>query len=290
LKKGKTMAVKFVICSTSDFPYAEAQERGVTLLPLHISFGAESYRDIIDISHREFYEKLIETDELPKTSQVPPSEFEDAFREITEAGHTAIVVAVSEKLSGTLQSARIAAQEFPGRVFIVDSGSACIGEQILIRHGLTLAEQGMEAEEIVERLEAAKREIRVIALLDTLEYLKKGGRISAAKALAGGILSIKPVISIDDGEVNVIGKARGSRQGNNLLKEMVNKSGGIDFSRPYLLAYTGLDDSMLQKYIADSRELWEGKAETLPICTIGSTIGTYAGPGAIALAYFAPQA
>ncbi len=283
------MAVKFVICSTSDFPYAEARDRDITLLPLHISFGSESYRDIINISHREFYEKLIETDELPKTSQVPPSEFEDAFREITEAGHTAIVIAISKKLSGTLQSAHIAAREFPGQVFVVDSGSACIGEQILIRYGLALAEQGMQAAEIVEKLEAAKHEIRVIALLDTLEYLKKGGRISAVKALAGGILSIKPVISIDDGEVAVIGRARGSRQGNNLLKEMVQQSGGIDFSRPFLLAYTGLDDSLLQKYISDSRELWEGKVELLPICTIGSTIGTYAGPGAIALAYFAPQ-
>ncbi|MEA5060256.1 MAG: DegV family protein [Candidatus Pelethousia sp.] len=283
------MAIRFVICSTADFPYAEAQEKGIVLLPLHITFGAASYRDVIDISHREFYEKLIESDELPKTSQVPPGDFAKAFQEIVSAGDTAIVITISEKLSGTVQSARIAAEDFPGHIFIVDSDSACIGEQVLIRYGLMLAEQGMEAEEIVQKLETAKHEIRLIALLDTLEYLKKGGRISAAKAFAGGILSIKPVIAVSQGEITVIGKARGSKQGNNLLREMVEKSGGVDFSRPFLLAYTGLDDTVLQKYIADSRELWEKKTDKLPICTIGSTIGTHAGPGAVALAYFAPQ-
>ncbi len=283
------MAVKFVICSTADFPYSEALERDVTLLPLHISFGETSYRDVLDISHKEFYEKLIESDELPKTSQVPPVDFEAAFRRITEAGDTPIAITISEKLSGTAQSAQIAAKEFPGRVFTVDSDSACIGEQVLIRYGLLLAEQGLEAAAIVEKLEEAKREVRVIALLDTLEYLKKGGRISAATAFAGGLLSIKPVVAVEEGEIRVIGKARGSKQGNNLLREMIQKSGGIDFSRPFLLAYSGLDNTMLQKYISDSRELWEGRAEQLPICTIGSTIGTHAGPGAVALAYFAPQ-
>ncbi len=283
------MAVKFVICSTADFPYDEALERDVILLPLHINFGETSYRDVLDISHREFYEKLIESDELPKTSQVPPVDFEAAFRRIIEAGDTPIAVTISEKLSGTAQSAQIAAKEFPGRVFTVDSDSACIGEQVLIRYGLQLAEQGLGAAAIVEKLEKAKREIRVIALLDTLEYLKKGGRISAATAFAGGLLSIKPVVSVEEGEIRLIGKARGSKQGNNLLREMVQKSGGIDFSRPFMLAYSGLDDTMLQKYINDSRELWEGRLERLPICSIGSTIGTHAGPGAVALAYFAPQ-
>lgn len=283
------MAVRFVICSTADFPYEEAKARNIAFLPLHITFGTESYRDVLDISHREFYEKLIESDELPKTSQVPPADFEAAYREIIEAGDEVLAITISEKLSGTAQSAHIAASEFPGRVFTVDSGSACIGEQILIRYGLELAERGLGAAQIAKELEAVKGDIRVIALLDTLEYLKKGGRISAATAFAGGLLSIKPVVAVEDGEIKLIGKARGSKQGNNLLREMIQKSGGIDFSRPFLLAYSGLDDSVLQKYIADSRELWEGQADELPISTIGSTIGTHAGPGAIALAYFAPR-
>lgn len=283
------MAVKFVICSTADFPYQEALERDITLIPLQITFGDTSYRDVLDISHRDFYEKLAKSAELPKTSLVPPADFEAAFRRITDAGDEAIAITISEKLSGTAQSARIAAAEFPRGVYTIDSDSASIGEQVLIRYGLQLAEQGLDAEDIVDKLEEAKRDIHVIALMDTLEYLKKGGRISATTAFAGGLLSIKPVITVMEGEIRLIGKARGPKQGNNLLREMVKSSAGIDFSRPYLLAYTGLDDSLLHSYIADSRELWEGKTDRLPICTIGSTIGTHAGPGTIALAYFAPR-
>ena len=282
------MAIKFVICSTADFPYQEAQEQDITLLPMQITFGSKTFRDVLDLSHCQFYEKLIETNELPKTSQVPPVDFELAFRRITEAGDEAIAITISEKLSGTAQSAHIAAEGFPGKVYVVDSGSACIGEQILLRYGMQLAAQGIQAAKIAETLEQAKHEIRLIALLDTLKYLKKGGRISAAKALTGGLLSIKPVISVEQGEIKMIGKARGSKQGNNLLREMVQKS-NVDFSRPYLLGYTGLSDAMLQKYIEDSHELWQGQAEHLPICTIGSTIGTHTGPGAIALAYFTSQ-
>ena len=287
-QEGKNMAVRFVICSTADFPYDEAQEKNITFLPLQITFGEEYLRDVLDISNREFYEKLIESDVLPKTSQIPPVEFEAAFRKIIEDGDEAIAITISDKLSGTAQSANIAAAEFPGRVFTVNSRSACIGEQILIRYAMQLAEQGLCAADIAQKLEDTKGEVRLIALLDTLEYVKKGGRISAATAFAGGLLSIKPVVAIEDGEVKIIGKARGSKQGNNLLREMVKKSGGIDFSRPFMLAYSGLSDNLLQKYIADSKELWEGHADDISICTIGSTIGTYAGPGAVALAYFAP--
>ena len=127
-----------------------------------------------------------------------------------------------------------------------------------------------------------------MALLDTLEYLKRGGRISKTVALAGGLLSIKPVISLDGGEIKILGKARGSRQGNNLLVQEIHSAGGIDFSRPVLLGYTGLDDALLQKYIRDSAALWEGKLDALPCTVVGSVVGTHAGPGAIAIAFFQP--
>lgn len=115
-------------------------------------------------------------------------------------------------------------------------------------------------------------------MLDTLEYLKKRRQVSSATAFAGELLSIKPVISVIDGEVKSIGKARGSKKGNNLLMELVEKSGGIDFDMPYTLAYSGNDDSMLKKYIEDSARLWQGKTEHLPILEIGATIGTHVGP------------
>ena len=161
-----------------------------------------------------------------------------------------------------------------------------LGQRILIQHGLSLAEQGFGAEDIARMLEFQREKIRVMALLDTLEYLKKGGRISSTVALAGTLLSIKPVIGLDDGAVAMIGKARGSKQGNNLLRLLISQCGGINFEMPFCLAYSGLSDAMLKKYITDSAELWQGKTECLPIATVGCAIGAHTGPGAIAIAFF----
>ena len=126
----------------------------------------------------------------------------------------------------------------------------------------------------------------LVALVDTLEYLKKGGRVSKSVAFAGAMLNIKPVLSVVDGEITILGKARGSKMGNNLLVQEVEKAGGVDFSKPVLLGYTGLSDALLLKYIEDSRPLWEQGLETVRYTTIGSVIGTHAGPGAIAAAFF----
>ena len=153
-------------------------------------------------------------------------------------------------------------------------------------YALRLKDQGMAAKEIAAELEQARKRIRLLALLDTLEYLKKGGRISKSVAMVGGMLSIKPVISVVDGEVAMLGKARGSRNGSNLLVQEIGKAGGVDFSMPYYLGYTGLDDSLLRKYIEDSSALWSGHTDALPICTVGGTIGTHVGPGAVAVAFF----
>lgn len=280
------MAVQFIMDSAADIIPSEAEKLGIIHLPLKVLFGQEEYADAVDMTHQEFYEKLIESDVHPTTSQIPPVDFEAAYRRVVEAGDTAVVVTVSSKLSGTYQSARIAAEDYAGKVFVVDSENVSLGERILILRGLALKEEGLSAGEIAARLDVEKKQIRVMALLDTLEYLKKGGRISAATALAGSLLSIKPVIAVEDGEVVMAGKARGSKQGNNLLRQMVEKCGGINFQKPFCLAYSGLSDTMLRKYIADSGELWQGKTDKLPIATVGCAIGTHAGPGAVAVTFF----
>jgi DegV family protein with EDD domain len=161
-----------------------------------------------------------------------------------------------------------------------------IGSGILAQYALTLADRGMDAASIAENLMAERKNIHVIALLDTLEYLKKGGRISKTVAFAGELLSIKPVVSIEGGEVKLLGKARGSKQGNNLLVKQIQAAGGVDFSMPLLLGYTGLSDVLLQKYITDSAILWESYRKELPRTLIGSVIGTHVGPGAVAVAFF----
>ncbi|MBR6607720.1 MAG: DegV family EDD domain-containing protein, partial [Oscillospiraceae bacterium] len=191
----------------------------------------------------------------------------------------------SSKLSGTYQSAVIAAQDYPN-VFVVGSGTGAIGGGILTERALQLAQKGRSARDIAAILEEEKKKIRIVALVDTLEYLKKGGRISKTVAFAGTMLNIKPVLSIVDGEINMLGKARGSRQGNNLLVQEIEKAGGVDFSRPVLLGYTGLSDALLRKYIEDSRHIWQEGLSNVRYTLIGSVIGTHAGPGAVAVAFF----
>lgn len=262
---------------------------GLTVLPMTVLFGERQYRDGVDLDHRQFYELLIESDDLPTTSQLTPTQFEEAFQAAAQAGETVIAITISSKLSGTYQSACIAADEFPGQVYVVDSLNATIGQAILVQRAFQLAEQGLDAPAIVQALEEERGQIRLVALLDTLEYLKRGGRLSASAALVGGLLGIKPVVTVENGEVKVLGKARGSKNGNNLLLQEIAKAGGIDFDRPYCLGYTGLSDDLLQKYISDSKDLWAGKADSLPISTIGGTIGTHVGPGAIAVVFFSPK-
>ena len=278
------MSVKIVIDSTADLA-ADIREN-LCVVPLTVHFGDEEYIDGVTITHQSFYEKLIETDVLPSTSQATPAAFEEVFRRITENGDDAVVITVSSTLSGTYQSAVIAAQEYPGRIFVVDSRSAAIGSGILAELALHYTRENLSAAEIAAQIEHERDNVCVIAMLDTLEYLKKGGRISKTAVFAGGLLSIKPVVAIKNGEIVMLGKARGSKQGNNLLVKEIQNAGGIDFAKPILLGYTGLSDVLLQKYIADSRNLWECGTESLRSTIIGSVIGTHAGPGAIAAAFF----
>ena len=281
------MSVRIIVDSTTDLP--EQTARRVTVVPLTIHFGEQQYVSGVDIDARKFYEMLVEGDVLPTTSQPTPYAFTQVFQEAVDAGDTVVCITVSSKLSGTYQSACIAAADFPGKVFVVDSLTVAIGGGILTEYALSLTDKGMDAEEIAWKLMQKREKVRLLALLDTLEYLKKGGRISSAVAFAGGLLNIKPVIAVADGEVKMLGKARGSKQGNNLLVQEIDKAGGVDFEKPLLLGYTGLSDALLQKYIVDSAALWQGKMEQLPVSIVGSVVGTHAGPGAVAVAFFAAE-
>ena len=276
--------IRIITDSASDVVGNKRED--LRVLPVSITFGEEEFQDGINLTHQMFYEKLIECDELPVTSQVPPFAFEKAFREAMETGNQVIAITLSSKLSGTWQSACIAAEGFGGKVRVVDSENASIGQHALVEYALRLKDAGLGIEEIVERLEADKKRIRLIALLDTLEYLKKGGRISKAAAMAGSLLSIKPVIAIQRGEVAILGKARGSKQVNNLLAEQIRQTGGIDFGKPFVLGYTGLSDAMLRKYIKDHESFWKSSVDALETSSVGGTIGTHIGPGAIGVAFF----
>lgn len=279
------MSVKIVIDSSADVA-SRIKER-FTVIPLPIWFGDEKFIDGVNITHAEFYEKLATTPELPKTSQATPFEFEEIFRNIVSAGDEAVVLTISNKLSGTFQSALIAAGKFPGKVFVVDSETVTIGAGVLAEHAINLVDEGFSAREIAEKIGKIKKKVRLIAMVDTLEYLKKGGRISKTVAFAGELLNFKPVIAVDGGEVKMLGKARGAKQGNNLLELEIERAGGVDFGMPVLLGYSGTDSSMLTRYIDDFSHLWVGRKDSLDRVEIGSVVGTHAGPGAIAAAFFA---
>ena len=277
------MKTRIIVDSTADLT-ADIKNR-VHVVPLSVFFGEEEYTDGVTIDHKTFYEKLIESDVLPTTSQANPDAFAREFEKAKEAGESAVVITLTSKLSGTYQSAMIAAEDYDN-VYVVDSTSAAVGSGILVELAVRLMDEGKTAAEIAEIIDEEKKNVVLIALLDTLEYLKKGGRISKTVAFAGAVLNIKPVISIEDGEINLIGKARGSKMGNNLLVQEINKSGGVDFSKPVLLGYTGISDALLLKYINDSRHIWEGNLDKVRYTTVGSAIGTHAGPGAVAVAFF----
>ena len=269
------LKTRIIVDSTADLA-PEIKERVYTV-PLTVHFGQEEYIDGVTIDHRTFYEKLVESDVLPTTSQATPNDFIEEFEKAKQAGEAAVVITLASKFSGTYQSAVIAASEHEN-IYVVDGTSAAMGTGILAELAFRLLDAGMSAKEIADALEEEKKKIVVVALVDTLEYLKRGGRISKTAAFAGGVLNI-----------HLLGKARGSKMGNNLLVQEIDKAGGIDFSKPVLLGYSGLSDALLLKYIEDSRHIWEGKLKEIRYTTVGSVIGTHAGPGAVVVAFFKNQ-
>ena len=276
------MSIKIITDSTADL-LADTLNK-VQVVPLTLRFGKDEYIDKVTIDNNTFYNKLIESDILPTTSQATPNDFEKVFKTIVPKDQ-AICITLSSKLSGTYQSAMIAAMDYDN-IYVLDSNNVTVGASILIKQALHYVEEGLAFETIISKLEEDKKKIVLIALVDTLEYLKKGGRISSAVAIAGTILNIKPVIAIEDGEIKILGKARGSKQGNNYLVQEIRKNGGVDFSKPVLLGYTGTNDDMLKKYIEDSKHIWQEGLDEVKYTSVGAVIGTHAGPGAIAVAFF----
>ncbi|MBQ8801981.1 MAG: DegV family protein [Clostridium sp.] len=280
------MKTRIIVDSTVDVP--EELRARMLVAPLHVRFGDEEFIDGVTITSREFYQRLMNSEVLPASSQPSLDSFEKIYEEVTAAGDEAVVLTISSKLSGTYQSACIAAEDYPN-VHVVDTLTAAVGSGVLAELALQLADEGMDAMGIVERITAERENVCLLAVIDTLEYLKKGGRLSATAAFAGTLLSIKPLISVPNGEISVWGKARGTRKGNEMMIAELNAR-GVDFSKPVIQGYTGLSAELLEKFLADSAEIWAGHPETQRIVPICSVIGTHVGPGAYATAFFMKKA
>ena len=279
------MSVKIIVDSTVDLtPVVKEQ---VKVVPLSVRFGDQEYQDGITITAEKFYEMLVNSEQLPTTSQPTPAAFEDAYREAVEAGHEVVCITIASKLSGTYQSATIAADEFPGKVFVVDSRTAAIGAGILTEYALQLVAQGLSGEQILQELMEKRKKVRLFAIVDTLEYLKKGGRLSSTVAFVGGLLNLKPIICVDeDGTITVPGKARGMKNAFTQLTQLCSQFGGPDHDMPAMLGYTGGSDENLCKYMAENTQMWAPDTEKT---IVGSAIGVHVGPGAVAAAFFSVE-
>lgn len=281
------MATKIIIDSASDITMEEAEKLGIILLPIEIQFEDSGYLDGENITKEEFYNKLKVCTSLPKTSQINPMRYKEIFEQVVSNGDEAVVLCLSSKLSGTYNGARLTAQEYEGKIFAIDTKNACVGQRILCFYALELIKKGYNAKKIAEELEKVKDKVRVIAVIDTLKYLRMGGRLSAVAGFVGEMMAIKPLICVNlDGGLDVIGKAMGYKKGHKMLVDIFKKEGEIDLNKPYVFGYSGNDLKNINEFIdINAKEIFDNPTE-VPLYQIGSTIGTHVGPGAIAIAYF----
>jgi len=282
------MSIRIVTDSTCDLTQEDRARLNVTVVPLHVHFGEKSYIDDgVQLPPGQFFEKLQNSQVLPTTSQVTPQAFVEVFREHLEAGDDVVGIFISSGISGTYQSAVIAKEELDNdKLSVIDSQGATVGLALLVAEAAKLRDAGLSAAEIVERITALKEKVRFYAILNTLKYLKKGGRISGTSAVIGGILGIKPIITMTEGKIETAGKERGmaSAIGTVLDKTLADPP---DFSYPVAFTHTCVPDEL-----AKMKALYMDTLKTKDsiTCNIGPVIGTYAGTGALGFAYVAKNA
>lgn len=273
--------IRFLVDTSSDYTVEEAKAAGMELVPLHINFGEDNYNDAYDLSKDGFYELLTAREEFPKTSQPTPQNFVDAFEDAQEKGDDLICILLSSKLSGTYQSATLAKSivEYEN-IHLIDSLGATYMIRILAEHGQKLADEGKTVAEIVEAIENLKSKIKVLAVVDTLEYLCKGGRVNKATAAIGEMAKVKPMITVSEGEVAVIGKSLGKNKAiGSILKALEGCE--IDEAFPvYSVSTVGTENC----------EVFEKKLEAAGYhyterVQVGATIGTHVGPGAFGMIF-----
>lgn len=277
--------IRILTDSASDILPAEAEQLGVTVIPLNVTLeDGTILRDGVDMTPSAYYEILAGCRKLPTTSQPSPELFENFFLEAAAAGDEVIGIFLSHALSGTYQCSKLAADMANvDNVLFVDSGHVCLSEALLVRLAVQLRDSGKTAGQIAAILEHAKEHLHLVAAIDDLKYLRKGGRLPAAVAVAGGMLGIKPLITIQDGKVAMAGKARGLPGAYVALFKKVEEMGGINPAFPALAGYTvsPREVTPIQTYLRDNLQ-----QEDLLVRQIGCVIGTHAGPGAFGFAFF----
>lgn len=274
-------SVALVTDSTADIPLETRQRLGISMVPLKVSFGDETYLDNVELQPADFYRKLTTSDTLPTTSQPSPADYFDVFKERLQEGRSVVSVHLSGAFSGTYQSAMIAKSMLAGEgdITVIDSKSASYGYGLIVAAAAELAAQGASSAEVVAEIHRLRRELRLFFLVDTLEYLQKGGRIGKAAAFVGSLLNIKPILTIDDeGVITPVDKVRGQKRAMVRIAELLEADLGDRPIRLYVALTPGFDENAKEmSALLKDRFAVRSYLET----EIGPVIGTHAGPGTV---------
>ena len=274
--------VKLYADSSCDLSPEEAKRHNVTIIPMNITFDDKIYRQDIDLSAAKFYQMLSESKTTPMTTQLTPFELEEVYKEATKDGSEVVAIHLSSALSGTYQSAHIASCEVSG-VYPVDSKNATMGSGLLVRIAIKMRDEGKSAKEIVKKLEELREKVMLAAYIPSLKFLVRGGRVSAAAGFVGGVMNIYPIITVKDGAVKSMDKARGKNAACKKLEEVIKKH-EIDKQYGMVFAHAAAPEDM-QNLKQNLESLTEG-CEIVD-STIGAVIGTHTGPGAVGFAFIA---
>lgn len=278
--------IRIITDSTCDLSPARQKELGVEVAPLSVHFGEETYRDGVDLTNEAFYDKLRAAEELPKTSQVNPDEFALRFRGHVDNGDEVVGIFISSLLSGTYQSAAIAADMVDeDKVHVVDSGTVTFALGLLVEQAARLRDAGLGGKEIAEQVVKLSKRLRFYAVVETLKYLKMGGRISAATAMVGGMLGITPILNIRDGVVEAAGKSRGRKGAYQWMEKKVAEE-PVDLALPVAFGHSDAPAVM-----AECEGYFMERIAGMDVreSDIGSVVGTHAGPGCAGIAYFVKE-
>lgn len=279
--------IRIVTDSTCDLTDKLASEYGVKIVPLTVHFGEESWKDHEELSSVEFYRYLEEKEDHPKTSQPSPEAFRKVYQEILDSGDDIVSLHISSHLSGTFQSASLASKDMDaGRVTVLDSQNVCISLALIVVECAKAAKEGKCLSEIVQLAEGMFHTTEIYFIVDTLEYLQKGGRIGKGAALIGSILNIKPILMLKDGMVTPFEKARGTRKAYMRMMEVMDEYAARNTGKKIIYGITwGGNQAPLQEFM---QNLPEGHpARTAMVIPIGPVVGAHAGPGALGLAFAA---
>jgi len=271
--------VRIVTDSTADLSLEQQRAAGITVVPLNVHFGDEVFRDRVDLNGAEFFRKLKAATQLPRTSQPSVGVFEEVFRSLTGEGDEVVAVLLSSKVSGTYNAALMAAQAVPGKVDVIDSESASMALGFLALEAARLAAGGADRAAVTEAVRKLVPKARILCAIDTLTYLERGGRIGKARALVGSLLNFKPLITLRDGEVVPLGRARGRPQMLDRLAEMLRRDGAITRLAVLHGAAAGEAEHLRARLAGDYPGV------DVIVSEIGPVLATHTGPGVIGITY-----